>query len=109
MVAYDQGIDMDLEVIYFNKSNFCLEPLIEPYSMKFSVMQEEPLSQVETCISSEHMMNINLTYGCIVSIQDTIKLIIREEEFMAGYLLAIQKEAQKKKQPLGFGLQKTGR
>ena len=90
MVAYDQGINMDFEVIYFNKSTFCLEPLIEPYKMKFSVMQEMPLSQVETCILSDVMMNINLTYGCIVSIQDTLQLIRKEELDMTEFLNARQ-------------------
>ena len=53
LTAYDQGISLNFEVIYFNKKTHCLEPLIEPYLMKFSYAQASPLRQLETCISSE--------------------------------------------------------
>ena len=47
--------------------------------MQFSVSQEKPVSQSETCITSVDMLDINLTYGCILSIQDTLDLIKKDE------------------------------
>ena len=37
------------------------------------------MSQVETCITSVDMLDINLTYGCILSIHDTLDLIKKDE------------------------------
>ena len=70
---------LQFEMNYFNKKTFCQEHLIEPYSMQFTVSQEKPVSQAETCISSVDMLDINLTYGCILSIQDTLDLIKKDE------------------------------
>ena len=68
LMAYNQGMQMNFEIIYFNKKTFSQEPLIEPYSMVFSCGQEMPLSQMETCMTSPDMLDINLTYGCIISL-----------------------------------------
>ena len=50
LVTWDTGIKLDFEVNYFNKATFCLEPLVEPYQLHISQMQEMPLSQYEQCI-----------------------------------------------------------
>ena len=59
---------MDLEIVYFNKKNFVMEPMIEPYKMRFTSSMETPLSTYETCIASDDMLEINLTFGCIASL-----------------------------------------
>ena len=68
LVTYSQCLQMNFEVMYFNKKTFCLEPLIEPFRLTFSNAQERPLDTLETQLSSPDMLEINLTYGCIVSI-----------------------------------------
>ena len=37
LMTYDQAIDLNFKLIYFNRKTFCMEPLIEPYRLSMTV------------------------------------------------------------------------
>jgi len=69
-----------IEAMYFNHKSFGEEFLIEPYSLVMTDSQQSPLKATFSRIYSADMLNINLTYGCITSLDKAMNEIREEEE-----------------------------
>jgi hypothetical protein len=58
-----------LEANYFNMDVGSYEPLIEPWTFNAMVLQKTAFSSQEIKLSSEEMLNINLTYGMALALK----------------------------------------
>jgi hypothetical protein len=63
---------MKTEVSYYNPKTFGTEALIEPYSFVYQNVQKEPLLTNKYKFKSADMLNVNLTYGCLLSLSRSI-------------------------------------
>lgn len=54
--------------------------LIEEYVITLAMKQNSPVAPLLTSIYSKDIFNLNLTYGCILSIFKTLQFIKDEEK-----------------------------
>jgi hypothetical protein len=57
-----------MEASYFNHKSFGEEMLIEKYIIEIIMDQKEPTKPNVVSVESKHVFNLNLTYGCILSV-----------------------------------------
>lgn len=72
-------IRLGLEVSNFNHKTLNQEFLLEPYSLTYFTTQEQPLGQRVTKLKSGDMLNVNVTYGCLLSLNKALQEM--KEEF----------------------------
>lgn len=77
-LCYRQKIMLKFEASNFNHKSLNQEYLIEPYSLKYTALQERPLSQQVMTIVSKEIFNINVTYGFFSSIEKALAEIKEE-------------------------------
>jgi hypothetical protein len=59
---------LEIESTYYNHKSHGEEMLIENYRAKIVLEQISPMEAIVTTVKSEDIFNLNLTYGCILSI-----------------------------------------
>ena len=69
---YFMDVSTKTEVTYYNPKTFGSEALIEPYSFNIQWVQKEPLLTNKYKIKSKDMLNVNLTYGCLLSLSRSL-------------------------------------
>lgn len=74
----DAGLLMESN--YFNMDSGSYEPLLEPWTFSAQVMQKTGNSAMEVNLSSDEMLNINLTYGMALAVKRITKKINQQME-----------------------------
>ena len=69
-----------LESSYFNMDSGSYEPLIEPWTMNAMMLKKTKNSAMEVKLSSDEMLNINLTYGMALAVKRITKKITEQTE-----------------------------
>ena len=59
-----------------------MEDLIEKYNLGLAIEQKDPMKARETRVTSNDMLDINLTYGCILSIYKVLQFLKEDEEIV---------------------------
>ena len=80
-MTVDAGLH--LESFYYNMEAGSYEPLIEPWLVNASVMQQTAATRLMVEVKSHEMLNLNLTYGMakvLRKIQDRVDLDVNEWE-----------------------------
>mmetsp|Transcript_8999 Transcript_8999/g.8380 ORF Transcript_8999/g.8380 Transcript_8999/m.8380 type:complete len:95 (-) Transcript_8999:3568-3852(-) len=62
-------VDFSFRVDYFNQRNLTFEPLIEPWKLFVKVEQQFQCGVKLFTFSSDHMLNLNLTYGMSLTLR----------------------------------------
>ena len=61
-------LKVELLITYFNQKSVYEELLLEPYFITYKTLKTEPNGIECVNIISQHILNINLTYGCALSL-----------------------------------------
>lgn len=69
-----------MESNYFNMESGSYEPLIEPWMFSALVLQKTKNSGMEIKLTSDQMLNINLTYGMALAVMQIMKKISQKAE-----------------------------
>lgn len=77
-----QLIKIIIEFSYFNQKAHGMEDLIEKYNLGLATEQKDPMKASETRVTSDDMLDINLTYGCILSIYKVLQFLKEDEEIV---------------------------
>ena len=76
-------MDITFEAMYFNHKSFFKEYLLEPYEFQCLIEQDRPLGENIQTFKSKQILNLNLTYGCIISLYQALQEVKDAEESMA--------------------------
>jgi hypothetical protein len=68
-------IEIFMYASYFNHKSHGEEMLIEQYRIQLSMNQQNPKLPMVTQIQSKDIFNLNLTYGCILSLIKVLQFI----------------------------------
>ena len=72
-------LDFEIQVTYFNQKSVFEEFLIEPFPITYQTLQERPNSQNCIKIISKKTIDINLTYGCALSLYKAMQEIKNDD------------------------------
>lgn len=61
-------VSLNMNAKYFNHRSYGEEMLIEKFSLYIEMTQDKPLAVNNYVINSRDMLNLNLTYGCTLSL-----------------------------------------
>jgi len=71
---------LGIELYYFNVLVQAYEPILEPWSVSYSVYQEEKYTENLSVVKSDQMLDLNVTYAMVVAVENLKKKLQQTEE-----------------------------